>query len=157
MANVSAPLRENISGLGFDFFPRIWRGPVRNHFKLVAFFAGANSLVFLCVSRRHAAIARGAAVQFHEMFFAKIDTLFSISPVAHWFFQQFAKCFPKLGQVDPVLRPFRSGDARLHLRQIQIDIDAVIDLASERHAEHFLRAKIILEHKALLFAASRGP
>ena len=90
------------------------------------------------------------------MFFAKIDILFSISPIADRFLEQVAKSFSKLRQVDPVLRPFRSGDARLNVRQIQIDIDAVIDLAPERHAEHFLRSKIIFERKALFFAPSRG-
>ena len=90
------------------------------------------------------------------MFFTEIDILFSISPITYRFFKQFAKCFAELRQIDPVLRSFRSRDARLHLRQIQIDIDTVINLAPERHAEHFLRAKIIFERKALFVATPRG-
>ena len=91
------------------------------------------------------------------MFFAKIDILFSVSALPHRFFEQLAKSFSKLGQIDPVLRPFRSGDTRLHVREIQIDIDAVIDFAPERHAEHFLGSKIIFERQALFLAAASSP
>src|ERR1700704_2868200 len=91
------------------------------------------------------------------MLFAKIDILFPIAAVPHRFFEQLAKSFPKLRQIDPVLWPFRSGDAWLDTREIQIDIDAVVDVALPRDPKHFLRAKIILERKALLFGTSRGP
>ena len=91
------------------------------------------------------------------MLFAKIGILFAVPAITNRLFEQLAKRFFKIRQINPVLWPFGSGDARLHLRQIQIDIDAVIDFAPERHAEHFLRPKIIFERKALFFAASGRP
>ena len=157
VADMTASAHENFARLRFNLFRGIRRWPVCNHLEHVAFFAGCDPLVFLCISRSHRAVARGTAVQFHDMSFPKIDILFSVSAVAHRLLEQFAKCFSKLRQVDPVLRAFRSGDARLYVCQIQIHIDAVIDLAPKWHSEHFLCAKIIFEHKTLFFATSRGP
>ena len=48
------------------------------------------------------------------------------------------------------------GEKWLDVREIQIDIDAVVDFALPRDPKHLLRAKIILKRKALLFGASRG-
>ena len=91
------------------------------------------------------------------MLFAKIDLFLSVAAVLHRFFKEFAKLSAELWQINPVLRPLRSGDARLHVRQIQIDINAVINFAFSRHAKHVLGAKIIFESKAYLFTASRSP
>src|SRR5215831_16271980 len=110
--------------------------------------------MLLGVSRKHCAVAWRAAIQFNGMLFAKIDLFLSVAAIMHRFFKKLAKLFSELWQIDPVLRPLRSGDARLHVRQIQIDINAVIDFAFSRYAEHVLGAKIIFESKALLFAAS---
>src|SRR5439155_13483380 len=122
-----------------------------------AFFARSDSLVFFIVSRRHFAVARGATIQFDYVLFAEIDILLTVPAIAHRFFEQLAKGLFKIRQIDPVLRSLWSSDARLHLGQIQIDIDGVVDFAPQRHAEHFLGTKIIFERKALLFAASGGP
>ena len=157
MPDVSAPVRENVAGLSFNFLAKIRCWPVCNHLNLVEFIPGTNSLVFLFIGRKHFLVARRAAVQFDQMLFAKIDILFAVPAITNRLFEQFSKRFFKIRQIDPVLRPFGSGDARLHLRQIQIDIDAVIDFTPERHAEHFLRPKIIFERKALFFAASGRP
>src|SRR6266699_492615 len=91
------------------------------------------------------------------LLFSKIDLFLSVAAVAHRCFKEFTKLSPELRQIDPILRALRSGDAWLHVRQIQIDIDAVINFAFSRHAKHLLRTKVIFESKALLFAASRSP
>src|ERR1700730_17592054 len=90
------------------------------------------------------------------MLLPKIDILFPVPAITDRFFEQLAKRFSKVRQIDSVLRPFGSGDAWLYLGEIQIDIDAVIDFAFERHAEHFLRPEIIFKRNALFVAASRG-
>src|SRR4029077_9372768 len=97
------------------------------------------------------------AVQLDEMFFAKIEILFAVTAIRDRFLKQLAKCFPELRQIDPVLRPFWSGNARLYVCQINIEIHAVVDFAFARYPEHFLRAKIIFEGAALLVASSCGP
>src|SRR5438093_10566106 len=100
---MTSPSREHFPRFSFDFLGEIGCRPVSNHLQLVAFFAGADSLIFFGVRRKHCTVWRRAAVQFHEMSLAKIDILFPISPVAYGFSEQFATCFSKLGQVDPVL------------------------------------------------------
>ena len=57
-----------------------------------------------------------AAVQLHRMFRAKIDiSLFRSRHPLTGFCKQRAKSFAEFGQIDPILRTFRSGDARLHI------------------------------------------
>src|SRR5437762_11655472 len=154
MPDVSTPLRKDVARFGFNFFSKVRRRPVCNHLDLVEFVARTDPLIFLFVSRKHFAIARGAAIQLHNMLLPKIDILLSIAAIPHRFFKQLTKCLPKLRQIDPVLWPLGTGNAWLHFRQIQIDIDAVIDFAFPRHAKYFLFPKIIFECKALHVAAS---
>src|SRR6516165_8160963 len=97
VANVSTSARKYLARLRFNFLRGIGRWPVCNHLKLVALFAGADPLIFFVVRRKHRAITRRAAVQLHQMFFAEVDSLFSVAAVSHWFFEQFAKRFSKLG------------------------------------------------------------
>ena len=45
----------------------------------------------------------------------------------------------------------------MDVAKVEFEVDAVIDLALARHAEHFLRAEIILEGAALLIGAAGRP
>ena len=81
-------------------------------------------------------------------------SFFSVAAILDRFLQKRPKRFAERGQIDPILRALRSGHARLHIGQIELEIDAVIDLAFARHAEHFLRAKIIFERGALFVGAA---
>src|SRR5204862_426145 len=83
-------------------------------------------LVFFLIGRKHFTVARCAAIQFHEMFFPKIDILLAVPAIMNWLFEQLAKCFFKIRQVDSVLRSFWSVDTRLYVGQLQIDLDAPI-------------------------------
>src|SRR5256885_6961810 len=74
--------------------------------------------------------------------------------VLYRFLQQGTKSFAERGKIDSVLRTFWSGHGRLNLREVQFEIDRVVDFSFARHAEHFLGAKIILERRALFFRAS---
>src|SRR5262249_54699177 len=152
VANVSAPMQKHLVGFSFDFFPGIGCWPVCHHLEHVKWFARADSLMLLCISRKHCAVARSAAIQFDGMLFAKVDLFLSVAAVMHRFFEEFAKLFSKLRQINPVLRPLWSGNAWLHVRQIQIEINAVIDFTLPRDAEHVLGSKIIFERKAHLVA-----
>ena len=73
MTDATVPMCEHIAGFSFNFFSRIGRRPVCHHLDLIPLVARINSLIFLCIARSHLAIARRASVQFHQMFFAKID------------------------------------------------------------------------------------
>ena len=88
------------------------------------------------------------------MFRAEIAIFNPIAAVLHRFLQERAKSFAEFGEIDSILRPFRPGYAWLDLAEIQFQIDAVIDFALARHAEHFLRAKIIFESGAMFVGAT---
>src|SRR6059058_1915537 len=87
MPDVSATVRENVSGLSFNFLTRIRCWPVCNHLNLVEFIPGTNSLVFLFIGRKHFLVARRAAVQFDQMLFAKIDILFAVPAITNRLFE----------------------------------------------------------------------
>ncbi len=57
-------------------------------------------------------------------------------------------------QRDPVLGSFGPGYAGSDRGKIQVESDAVVDLARSRDAEHFLGAVIVLEGRHLFVAAS---
>src|SRR5207237_7973839 len=90
------------------------------------------------------------------MLCSKIDIFHSVSALLDRFLQKRSKGLAERGKIDPVLRPFRSRHSRLHVSEIQLEIDAVIDLAFARHAEHFLDTEIIFERGALLLGAPAG-
>ncbi len=81
---------------------------------------------------------------------------FAVAALVRRLFQQFSKGSAEFRKVNPVLWPFGTGDAGLHIRQIQVDVDAVIDLAFTRHSEHVLGAEIIFERQTEFFTASGG-
>src|SRR5207302_8688466 len=83
-----------------------------------------------------------------------IDIFFSVTAVLNWFLQERAKSLGELRQVDSILRALRSGYAWLDLAKVQFQIDAIIDFALARHAEHLLRAKVIFECGTLFLAAT---
>ena len=88
------------------------------------------------------------------MLCSKIDIFHSVSALLDRFLQKRSKGLAERGKIDPVLRPFRSRHSRLHVSEIQLEIDAVIDLALARHAEHFLDTEIIFERGALFVGAA---
>ena len=88
------------------------------------------------------------------MLLAEVGAGFAVAAVLHRFLEQRAKGAAELRQVDPILRPLRPRDAGLHIAQVQIEVDAVINLALARHAEHFLRAEIRFKRTALLVRAT---
>ena len=88
------------------------------------------------------------------MLCAKIDIFHSVSAILDRFLQKRSKGLAQRRKVDPVLWTLRAGDTRLHVREIQFKIDAVIDLAFAWYAKHFLRAKIIFERGALPVAST---
>ncbi len=143
---------EWVSGRSFQFASGVRRWPVRHHLDLVALIARLDALLFF-VARSHLAVAWRRPIQLHEMFRAKIDIFFSVAAVRDRFLQKRAKRFAKFRKIDPILRSFRPSHARLHIAEIQFEIDAVIDFAFARHPEHFLRAKIIFKRRALLIGA----
>src|SRR5205814_4445756 len=77
------------------------------------------------------------------MFHRTIDIFFSVTAVLYRFLQERAESLTELGEIDSVLWSLRPGYTGLDLAKIQFQIDAVIDFAPARHAEHFLGAKII--------------
>ena len=90
------------------------------------------------------------------MFHRTIDIFFSVTAVLYRFLQERAKSLAELGEIDSILRSLGPGYPWLDLAKIQFQIDAVIDFALARHAEHFLGAKIIFECGALLVASTSG-
>src|SRR2546430_17603363 len=86
----------------------------------------------------------------HQMFCPKIDIFHSVAAVLDRFLQKRSKGLAQRWKIDSVLWTLRPGNAWLHVSEIDVEIDAVIDLAFARHAEHFLCAKIIFERGALL-------
>ena len=96
----------------------------------------------------------GEPFKLHRIFCSQIAVSFSVTAIGQRFLQKRTKRLAELGKIDPILRPLRTGHARLHVAEIQFEIDAVIDLAFARHAEHFLRAEIIFERGALLVGAA---
>src|SRR6476620_5873990 len=90
------------------------------------------------------------------MFRAEIDIFYPVTAVRDRFLQERAESLTELGEIDPVLWPLRPGYTGLDLAKIQFQIDAVIDFALARHAEHFLGAKIIFKRGALCIASTSG-
>src|SRR5947207_14985280 len=90
------------------------------------------------------------------MLCSEIDIFHSVSALLDRFLQKRSKGLAERGEIDPVLGPFRSRHSWLHVSEIQLEIDTVIDLAFVRHAEHFLDTEIIFERGALLFGAPGG-
>src|SRR5207302_10003849 len=86
----------------------------------------------------------------------EVDIFFSVTAVLQRFLQERAESLAKFRQIDSVLWSLRPGYAWLDLAKIQFQIDAVVDFALARHAEHPLRAKIIFERGALLIGATGG-
>ena len=102
-----------------------------------------------------AVVVGGEPLRWTEMTFARDrPSLFRSRLPLTGFCKQRSKCVAELRQIDAILRTLRAGDARLHIAEIEFEIDAVIDLALARHAEHFLRAEIIFERGALLVGAA---
>ena len=131
----------------------IRRRPIRDHLNLVALVAWLDALIleigrnhFLCLGRR--------AVEMNQMTLLEIRRGLSVAPFRQWLEQQRAKCASELAQVDSILGPFRAGHAGLDVAKVEFEVDAVIDLALARHAEHFLRAEVSLEGAALLIGAT---
>ena len=58
-------------------------------------------------------------------------------------------------QLDPVLRALRSGNARLHRRQIHFQKLAILDLARLRHPEQALRLEVLPEGIHLIVGPAR--
>src|SRR5436189_6470193 len=90
------------------------------------------------------------------MFRGEIKIFFSVTAVLYRFLQERAKSLAELGEIDSILWSLGPGYPWLDLAKIQFQIDAVIDFALARHAEHFFGAKIILECGALLVASAGG-
>src|SRR2546423_3951869 len=74
----------------------------------------------------------------------------AVAAVRQWLLEERAKDAAQLRKIHAVLRTFWTCDTRLHIGEIQFQIDAVIDFALAGHTEHFLGAEIILERGALL-------
>ena len=62
----------------------------------------------------------------------------------------------ELGEVDAVLWTLRTGHARDDGREIELEVDAVVDLALAGHAEHSLGLEVVTEGLALCLGASCG-
>src|SRR5438270_4805010 len=88
------------------------------------------------------------------MLCAKINIFHSVSAILDRFLQKRSKGLAQRRKVDSVLWTLRPGDTWLHVREIQFEIDTIIDLALAWYAKHFLRAKIIFERGALLVAST---
>ncbi len=87
---------------------------------------------------------------------AKIDIFHSVAAVLDRFLQERSKGFAQRWKIDPVLWALRARHGGLHVSEIDLEIDAVIDLAFARHPKHFLGAKIILERCALFVTPAGG-
>src|SRR5690348_1961781 len=90
------------------------------------------------------------------MLLPEIGARFSVAAIFYRFFEQGTKDVTQFREINSVLRSFRSGDAWLYFAQIEIEIDAVIDLAFAWHTKHLLHAKIILERRTGFFGTSSG-
>ena len=62
----------------------------------------------------------------------------------------------ELGQIDAILRTLGPGHAWLDSGEIELEIDAVIDLTLARHAEHSLCLEVTFEGATLGLGATRG-
>ena len=62
----------------------------------------------------------------------------------------------ELGKVDTVLGTLGAGHARDDGREIELEVDAVVDLALAGHAEHSLGLEVVTEGLALCLGASCG-
>src|SRR5947207_15421827 len=89
------------------------------------------------------------------MMFPEVAVGFAVASVLERLLEERTKNAAELRQIYTVLRAFRSRHARLYISEIEFEIDAVIHFAFPRHAEHFLRAEIILERDALLGGPAR--
>ena len=69
--------------------------------------------------------------------------------------EEFSKRLLQLGQADPVLWAFGSGDARLDRGEVELDDFAVVALSRARNPEKALRLKIVSQRFDVLGAASR--
>ena len=155
MANAALAVVKGVSRGFLQSVGRIGSRPVRHHLQLVAFLGGPGVLAAL-VRRRHIGVGRRSAVQLHEMLGIQIRILFSIAAVSHRFAQERSEGFPESRKINPVLRAFRPGHARLHISQVHLELHGVIDLALARHPEHLLGAEIIFEGGTLLIRAPGG-
>src|SRR5439155_18817480 len=113
MTDAAMPMCKHVAGFSFNFSPAIGRRPIRDHLDLIKLVTRIDPLIFFFIGRSHVAVARRAPVQFHDMFFAKIDIYFSVTAVSYRLLEQRAKCLPQLRQIDSVLRSFWTGDAGL--------------------------------------------
>src|SRR5881394_573897 len=86
----------------------------------------------------------------------EIDIFLSVTAVLYRFLQERAKSLTELGEIDSILWSLGPGYPWLDLAKIQFQIDAVIDFALARHAEHFLGAKIVFEGCALIVTTTGG-
>ena len=59
-------------------------------------------------------------------------------------------------QFDAVLRALGAGHTRLDSGEIELEINAVVDLPFARHAEHSLGLEVVFKGAALFLGASRG-
>ena len=66
------------------------------------------------------------------------------------------ECFQRR-QLDTILRPFRTGDARLHRAQLQLEHLRVIDLSLARNAEQSLGLVVAADRVDLLFGSTGQP
>ena len=115
---------------------RIGRGAVTDHFFLIG---------------RNGRIATG-----NQAFRGESFLVFTITTLGDWLGEEFVEERLELGKVDAVLGTLRSGDARYHRREVEIEFDTVIDLTLAGHAKHSLSLEVVFESSALGLGASRG-
>ncbi len=80
---------------------------------------------------------------------------FTVASFGHGFSEETAECLTQLTEVDPILRTFRTRNARLHGCQVEINIHTVIDLTLLGHAEHLLGLEVVFESLACSLGAAR--
>ena len=81
--------------------------------------------------------------------------LLAVSALGDGLRQEVAEAPLELGQRDPVLRPLRARDARLHAREVERELLGVVAVALAGHAEQPLRREVVPEGVDVLLAAPR--
>ena len=89
------------------------------------------------------------------MQFTKLAGLFAVA-AGGWFLQQLVELGLEVFEFDPILRALRAGHARRHVGEIEVEIDAVINLAFLGDAPHVLGFEIIAERDYFRVGAAGG-
>src|SRR5580700_4419426 len=85
------------------------------------------------------------AVYRYGHFFSQRLRALAIATLLSRLAEELMKTRAEMIQIDPILRPFRTGYAGLYGAQVQLEVDTVVNLSFLRHPEQLLGPKILFE------------